>query len=52
MGLQVIAIDRGDPKLEYCRQLGAKFAFDSLDPDLLTNVEKLTAGGKISRASI
>ncbi len=45
MGLHVIGIDIGEPKLALARQLGAELAFDARDPDLIAKVMKETGGG-------
>jgi propanol-preferring alcohol dehydrogenase len=45
MGLQVIGIDIGAPKLELARSLGADIALDATDPDLVQTVQRETGGG-------
>lgn len=45
MGLHVIGIDIGEPKLALARQLGADVALDATDPDLVETVRRETGGG-------
>lgn len=45
MGLNVVALDVGNAKLELARRLGADLAFDALSPDTVAAVQRETGGG-------
>jgi propanol-preferring alcohol dehydrogenase len=45
MGLEVVAIDIGDDKLELARRLGAAVAIDARSPDAVAAVLDATRGG-------
>jgi propanol-preferring alcohol dehydrogenase len=45
MGLNVIALDIGDSKLDLARRLGAHLAFDARQPDTVEAVLRETCGG-------
>lgn len=45
MGMIPIALDVGEDKLEFCKSLGAAFAFDAKRPDLAAVVHEVTGGG-------
>jgi len=45
MGMHVIGIDIGEPKLALARELGADLALDASDPELVAKVQRETGGG-------
>jgi D-arabinose 1-dehydrogenase-like Zn-dependent alcohol dehydrogenase len=44
MGFQVIAMDQGADKLEFCKSLGAQYAIDCDAPDIVEQVGKISGG--------
>jgi propanol-preferring alcohol dehydrogenase len=47
MGFQVIAIDQGADKLEFCTSLGAQYAIDCDAPDIVEQVGKISGGSGV-----
>ena len=45
MGMRVIALDFGPKKKQFCYTMGAEFAVDVSESDVLEQVEEITCGG-------
>jgi propanol-preferring alcohol dehydrogenase len=50
MGFQVIAVDQGADKLEFCKSLGAQYAIDCDTPDSVEQVGKISGGSGVHAA--